>query len=517
VSGNALPGDLSAFLDPLEASLSAFSRAYMLEQWALYTGGRADGLPHLQRVRAEIYRDLATREGIDRWRGQCAGPSIERRRLDLHQLAFRAALVDAEEPIVALEASLCEMHSCHRAWLDGRSRDDQELLYVLTHDRDRSRREHAWRARNALAVEMAPGLSQLVDRRNAAAERHGATSFHAFKLGLSGLCEEELLRSALLLEEATREPLVGWLDERRARLGVPRLEPWDLSFDVSGLKGRLRPYFGASALMPTLARALAGLGFVLDRLPILLDTEDRPHRSPHAYSFAIDAPRDVRVLCHIAAGAASWQTVFHELGHAVYSTHHDEELPWSLRDAPAACFHEAIAQLFGGLVYDPDFLRRYLKLPEELLAEVEREHRMERIVELRWRLAMLHFERALYADRDGAPAASWWTQVDRYVGGGRLGLHVDVPSFARILHFSTHPVYVQNYLVADLIAAQLRRALCADVGGFVDRPLAGRWLVDKVFRHGATLEWEALLTQATGEPLGPRYDGEALGLQAGWR
>lgn len=512
MSGAALLGDALAFLDRFESGLQALFRAYMLEQWSMYTRGEAGRLEQLQRQRAEIYREEATRDRIDRFRESLAGDLLHDRRLELHQLAFRSARVEAEEPILRLETSLTATHLRYRSQLYGRERTELDLLHILHHDTDRVRREQAWRARNALGVAMAPGLMQLVDRRNAAARRQGAASFYSFKLALAGIDETRLLALAHCLDEATRVPLMRCLDERSARLGVARLEPWDLSFDVTGLQGRLQPTFSASALMNTLRRVFAEMGFVLDRLPITIDSEERPKKSQHAYCFAIDAPRDVRVLCHVGAGPTAWHTLFHEFGHAVYSAHHDDRLPWPMKDAPAGCFHEAIAQLFGGLVYAPTFLRTHLQLPENLVAEALRERRNERILEVRWRLAMLRFERSLYSEPDGDPTALWWEAVERYVGLslGKLGLHLKVPAWARIIHFATHPVYVQNYLLADLIAAQLHRALHRTVGGFLDSKEAGLWLIERVFRHGSSKAWESLLEEATGESLSPVYLCEEL-------
>jgi oligoendopeptidase F len=35
--------------------------------------------------------------------------------------------------------------------------------------------------------------------------------------------------------------------------------------------------------------------------------------------------------------------------------------------------------------------------------------------------------------------------------------HPEVDSWASIIHFTSHPAYYQNYLLADMIAAQLMR------------------------------------------------------------
>ena len=55
------------------------------------------------------------------------------------------------------------------------------------------------------------------------------------------------------------------------------------------------------------------------------------------------------------------------------------------------------------------------------------------------------------------------------------------------------------------MAAQMRKRLEEAAGGIVGRPAAGRWLKERIFSPGASLDWRSLIQQATGEPLNPRY------------
>ena len=77
--------------------------------------------------------------------------------------------------------------------------------------------------------------------------------------------------------------------------------------------------------------------------------------------------------------------------------------------------------------------------------------------------------------------------------------------------YKRQPVYYQNYLYGELVASQLSASLTAQAGGIVDRPAAGRWLVDAFFLGGATLRWDDLITTATGEPLSARHLAAELG------
>jgi peptidyl-dipeptidase A len=73
------------------------------------------------------------------------------------------------------------------------------------------------------------------------------------------------------------------------------------------------------------------------------------------------------------------------------------------------------------------------------------------------------------------------------------------------VHFAVAPVYYQNYLYGEMVASQLDATLQRVAGGLVDREQAGVYLAQRFFRPGASLRWDALMEEATGEPLSVRH------------
>jgi peptidyl-dipeptidase A len=115
-----------------------------------------------------------------------------------------------------------------------------------------------------------------------------------------------------------------------------------------------------------------------------------------------------------------------------------------------------------------------------------------------------NFEHGFYADPEADHDSRWWELVGRF----QLVTQPEdrhAPDWAAKIHLAVAPVYYQNYLYGEMTASQLRAAIDRECGGLVDRPDAGRFLVERVFRPGSLLRWDRLLESATGEPLSARF------------
>ncbi len=84
----------------------------------------------------------------------------------------------------------------------------------------------------------------------------------------------------------------------------------------------------------------------------------------------------------------------------------------------------------------------------------------------------------------------------------------DEPDWAAKIHVAVAPVYYHNYVLGNLIAAQLRHHLEEQVTGgepFFMSEAAGRYLQEAIFGPGARSRWEDIVLGATGERLNSDY------------
>ena len=115
---------------------------------------------------------------------------------------------------------------------------------------------------------------------------------------------------------------------------------------------------------------------------------------------------------------------------------------------------------------------------------------------------MAHFERELYSDPEADLDALWWELVERFQfvtpPTGR-----SAPDWAAKIHLAVAPVYYHNYLLGSVLACQMERVIEQECGALIDNPEAGTWLVERLFRPGNVMRWEALVEESTGRPLSP--------------
>jgi peptidyl-dipeptidase A len=172
---------------------------------------------------------------------------------------------------------------------------------------------------------------------------------------------------------------------------------------------------------------------------------------------------------------------------------------------------EAIAMLMDKLRFDVHWIEATTGRPaadrNELAAETREAYRLEVLLMARWVPVMTRFERALYADPDRDDLDDlWWDLVEEHQLVPRPeGRHA--PDWAAKIHLTVAPVYYHNYLLGELIAAQLRAAIARDAlegespDGYYGRREVGAFLRRRIFEPGARWHWQEHLRRATGSRL----------------
>jgi peptidyl-dipeptidase A len=428
------------------------------------------------------------------------------------------------QKLTELEAAVRDRHYNFRAQLRGDTLNDNQLDDLLLHSSDSGLVQAAWEASKQIGAQVADQVRELARVRNAAARRQGFRDFFERSLVLKEIEETELFRIFGQLEVATAQPFAALKREieraRAAFFGLPEqaLGPWhygDKFFQEPPPMGAVdfdRLFAGQDPVALALA-TFDGLGLEVRDVLERSDLYARPGKNQHAFCIDIDREGDVRTLCNLEPNTRSSATLLHELGHAVYDKYLNRSQPWAVRTPPHMLSTEAIALLMGALTTNAEWLVEILGVPAGDAARISQaaraRERAARLIFTRWVLVMTNFERALYADPDGDLDTIWWDLVERYQGLRRPAGR-QAHDWASKIHIALYPVYYHSYELGYLVTAQLEHTLRQAAGGLVNRPAAGRWLVDSYFQPGNRVDWASHIAGATGEPLNVARFAETL-------
>jgi peptidyl-dipeptidase A len=488
------------FMDMFEAGFKNFNVGMSEEYWKFYTRGDPGKTDTYEKVQSEILGDPETFAKLKAWEGKVADPLLAR-RVDLLRRILALAQVTSQERIYKLQNSLQKVQINFRSTYQGKPATQNELTNILRYGKDRDQRKAAWVARNQVGKEVAPDLTRLIRLRNEEARKLGYASFYSMSLELAEIDEDWLFQSLEELDRLSQEPYAKWQGRVKKQIGASQLEPWDAQYDYNNIQEKVKAYFPRQQILPRLKRTYQGIGLDFDKMPILIDDEERPGKSQHAFSFSIDVPTDIRILANADDGIASYRTLFHEMGHAVYSAS-IRQPTYLLQEAASPCFTEGIGQFFPMFLEEQPWLTGAAGVPPDLAKDFTKWTREDAAYGIRFHLVMLHFEREAYRNPEQDLTELWWAMNDKYLGMPR---HPEVDSWASIIHFTSHPVYYQNYLLADMIAAQIMHRLKQDQGPVLDNTKTGEFLQTQIFAKGASIPWMQLLTETTSEPLKLKY------------
>jgi len=409
------------------------------------------------------------------------------------------------------------------ALLDAEDGDDPQLVRTVRRDHDVARR-----IPGELAAEIARAGSEGYEVWLEARE---ANDFAVFEPALRR--NVELARRYADCFAESEHPYDALLD---------RFEPGATAAEVSALFIRLRgglvPLLAEIAEQPVPPPLAGELPATAQRevgLEIVqaMGFDERAWRLDDAVHPFAAAPssHDVRVTSrfddHTLTGLFA---LMHEVGHGLYERGIDPALARTTLDTGVSLgVHESQSRMWENLVgrgqpFWSHWLPRLREAMPDALGDVDLPAFLRAINVVRPTLIRVEADELTYSlhiilryelelaliegTLDPADLPQAWAQKVREM------LAIDVPDDLRgvlqDIHWSAGVIgYFPTYAIGNVLAAQLWRALRADLPGLDDDLRAGEygalraWLVEKVHRHGRRLTPPELVAQAVGGPLDP--------------
>jgi peptidyl-dipeptidase A len=470
-----------SFLDRYEAQLAELEKGANLASWQAANTGRPEDFRASAEAALALRRfhsDRAAWQEVSRLLEHRAELPVDlARALELAELSYRANQLPEEtlRRLVEAATEIEQALTTYRAKWNGREYSNNELLQMLRDQKDSGKRQALWEALKQVGGVVGPKLIALARMRNQAAHELGYKNFWYMQMHLQEHDPAELEKLFEALDQLTREPFTQMkarLDAELAeRFGCrPQdLRPWHYDnpfFQAPPPSAKVDPdvFYRSKAkeeIVEIARRYFADVGLPVDEILRRSDLYERPGKDQHAFCTHIDRRGDVRTLCNVKPTAEWMGVVLHELGHGVYELGLGAQLRYTLRQPAHSFTTEAVAMLFGAKAMEPEFLVHYARVPPEQVQAaadaLAEQRRREQLIFCRWTLVMFHFEKALYENPDQDLNRLWWDLVERYQQLHRPEGR-NAPDWASKPHFTIAPVYYHNYMLGELLAAQLRHA-----------------------------------------------------------
>lgn len=486
---------LETFLDEREAQLEELWTSRNLAEWDKYLGqASAEQLNEREAAIADFLLDPELSETITTWHNKL---TEDKKHPILRRLVrWGHLLIDAQArhrpEIYRLRTEIDTQIVTFRPTLEGQTISRTEQRHILRTDPDRERRKAAWLADAPLAQSIAEDTRELMRRRNRIAQELGYSDYVALSLTTDETERSFILETFLELEETTHDIYKNVLDRCRRVIGTKDLRPWDIPYALEKLTGFPDELFPRDRLIDEVTAVLQNLGFRKAQLQIPVTFIDIPFGG---LCFAIRPPDDVRILANPRDGHTYYVTMFHEFGHALHARHIPADLSPILKYEPG-CFNEGMACAIGRLAADPEWLAER-DLSTVAIQRFRRSWAAIMIHRLRSMMALATFEYRAYEDLDQDLDALW-----REIHESFLLVPYDInPGWAASPFWVSHPVYYQNYVLAEVIASQILTNIRGRFRALYNDRRVGPFIARRYFQPACTLPWLQKIRRVTGHPL----------------
>jgi len=447
------------------------------------------------------------------------------REIQVLYLQYLARQVDPAllKAMLAKSNKIEQAFNVFRAKVGGKEMADSDVRRVLRSSADPAERKAVWEASKEVGRVVEADLKELVRLRNRVAKKLGYRDYHVMQLALGEQSQEQVLKLFDELDALTRGPFLAAKAEldgvlaRNCGVEVADLRPWhyhDPFFQESpAVFGKPDDaLFAKVDILKVCREFYAGIGLPIDDVLARSDLYEKPGKNPHAFCIDLDRNGDVRVLANIVPNEQWLSTMMHELGHATYSSKNiPASVPYVLRCEAHTLTTEGVAMMFERFVRNPAWLEAlgvHVADPEAFRQRAMKLRRNQLLIFSRWCQVMFRFEKALYADPEADLNRTWWDLVEKYQGVKRPEGR-NAPDYAAKIHIVIAPAYYHNYQLGELFAAQVHHTIARNVlagadpatAVYVGNKAVGRYMIERVFAPGRTVDWNQLTKHATGEAL----------------
>lgn len=346
---------------------------------------------------------------------------------------------------------------------------EQTLVQMGRHleEPDRALRQEAWELVAARRLAEADNLESILDAqlkiRDSLAKNAGHSNYRDYAFRLRGRFDYTPLDCQKFHEAIASEvmPLLREIQaERKSRMGLDTLKPWDLSVDPLA-RPPLKPFTTVEQLLGTTQSIFEGMDPVLNdyfklmREKGLLDLANRKGKAPGGYQSTLSESRLPFIFMNAVGLQRDVETLLHEAGHAFHALAAREEPLHAYRSAPIEFCEVASMsmELLG-----QDRIEAFYSAGDSVRS---RRTHLEGIVGIfPWIATVDAFQHWLYTHPGHSSSerrSAWLELMDRFGGEVDWTGHdaTRATLWHRQLHIFLYPFYYVEYGIAQLGALQV--------------------------------------------------------------
>jgi peptidyl-dipeptidase A len=493
---------LASFLDELEGRLEEVDIEYGETLWKKYLREPHGNLDEIERKRSKIILNDHYLRVVKEWVPRVKDGFLAKRVRAVERLLL-SERIEALPDIFALRNRINEEHIKFRPVVLGKEMDRTDVREMLRKDPDRSKRKAAWESSAELSRKIENDVKELMKKRNYYAKELGYETYVEYSLSLDMIDKTELLNLYEELDRLSKPSFRATLEEIKEKLNIEHLEPWDISFAIDQFVKPPDEHFPKDHIIPKIKELVKSWGISTEKLPILIKQADIPFGG---LCFAIHIPKDVRIVSNPRDGHKFYATLFHEYGHALHACF-VKQRHYALK-LDVGCFNEGMATILQHFTSDPEWLRVNTSLSNEEIARFVKARKASLLLRLRSLMALSIFEFLAYENPDRDLNKLWSRTRSRYL----FVSENETPQWAAQSIYTTHPIYFQNYILAEMIAAQTIQHLKETYGELLNNAQIAEFLIQNYYSPGSSIDWPEKVRRATGKRLSAKALVEQLAI-----
>ncbi|MGB1285895.1 MAG: M3 family oligoendopeptidase [Aggregatilineales bacterium] len=356
---------------------------------------------------------------------------------------------------------------------EGDEKTLQQMSPMLK-ETDRARREKAWRLMQARILEDREQYDALwvkyMDIRKQIAHNAGFESYRDYvwqDLGRFDYTPEDALEFCDAIEQVVVPALSRLSEERRQKMGLDTLRPWDMAVDALG-RDAMRPYETMddfTAKTETIFKQVdpvLGDYFATMREENLLDLENRKAKRPGGFCTGFPVSQRPFIFMNAVGLDSDIRVLLHEAGHAFHGFYCFQEADYIQQMRAPMEFNE-VASMAMELLASPYLTEDRGGYFTEAEADRFRKEHLGGIISFwPYMAVVVAFQHWIYTNHDTAsdPAAcdeKWRELVARFLPKiDWTGLEdVMINRWRKQLHIFLRPFYYVEYGLAQLGAVQV--------------------------------------------------------------